>query len=108
MSVAEQDRGDAGLPCPLCRMELVMSERQGIEIDQCPTCRGVWLSRRELDKIIECSVLREASWAMLPAPGQPAGGWNQRPPPLQPSGGHHSRGQGYGHCRRSWLQDLFE
>ena len=43
--------------CPACgNVNLVMSERQGIEIDYCPTCRGVWLDRGELDKIIERSV----------------------------------------------------
>lgn len=41
--------------CPVCQMELRMSERQGIEIDYCPQCRGVWLDRGELDKIIERS-----------------------------------------------------
>lgn len=39
--------------CPIDQSELVISERQGIEIDYCPTCRGVWLDRGELDKIIE-------------------------------------------------------
>ena len=38
--------------CPQCQTPLVMSERQGIEIDYCPQCRGVWLDRGELDKII--------------------------------------------------------
>lgn len=42
--------------CPVCtNANLVMSERQGIEIDYCPQCRGVWLDRGELDKIIERS-----------------------------------------------------
>ncbi|WP_028034702.1 zf-TFIIB domain-containing protein [Chelativorans sp. J32] len=41
------------MQCPLDGAELVMSERQGIEIDYCPKCRGVWLDRGELDKIIE-------------------------------------------------------
>ncbi len=42
--------------CPVCRSPaLVMTERQGIEIDYCPQCRGVWLDRGELDKIIERS-----------------------------------------------------
>ena len=45
----------AGMLCPLDNTALVMSERQGIEIDYCPTCRGVWLDRGELDKIIERS-----------------------------------------------------
>jgi uncharacterized protein len=44
------------MKCPACQeADLVMSERQGIEIDYCPRCRGVWLDRGELDKIIERS-----------------------------------------------------
>lgn len=42
--------------CPNCDTTLVMSERQGVEIDYCPQCRGVWLDRGELDKIIERSL----------------------------------------------------
>jgi uncharacterized protein len=44
-----------GLLCPVCRADLLMSDRQGIEIDYCPQCRGIWLDRGELDKIIERS-----------------------------------------------------
>lgn len=43
------------MKCPNCSINLVMSDRQGIEIDYCPDCRGVWLDRGELDKIIERS-----------------------------------------------------
>lgn len=43
------------MKCPACDDNLVMAERQGIEIDYCPGCRGVWLDRGELDKIIERS-----------------------------------------------------
>jgi uncharacterized protein len=44
--------------CPVCEnTTLTMSERQGIEIDYCPKCRGVWLDRGELDKIIEKAVM---------------------------------------------------
>lgn len=43
------------MKCPIDQTELQMSERQGIEIDYCPQCRGVWLDRGELDKIIERS-----------------------------------------------------
>ena len=44
------------MKCPNCPdTSLVMSDRQGVEIDYCPTCRGVWLDRGELDKIIERS-----------------------------------------------------
>lgn len=46
--------------CPNCKdIQLVMSERKGVEIDYCPQCRGVWLDRGELDKIIEKSVSEE-------------------------------------------------
>lgn len=43
------------MKCPSCNTPLTMSERSGIEIDYCPQCRGVWLDRGELDKIIERS-----------------------------------------------------
>lgn len=43
------------MKCPQCSVSLVMSDRQGIEIDYCPDCRGVWLDRGELDKLIERS-----------------------------------------------------
>ena len=44
------------MKCPVCKdVDLVMSERQCVEIDYCPSCRGVWLDRGELDKIIEKS-----------------------------------------------------
>jgi uncharacterized protein len=41
--------------CPVCNIALNLSERQGVEIDYCPQCRGVWLDRGELDKIIDKS-----------------------------------------------------
>lgn len=44
------------MKCPTCTdTDLVMTDRQGVEIDYCPKCRGVWLDRGELDKIIERS-----------------------------------------------------
>ncbi len=53
------------MKCPNDGSTLTMSERGGIEIDYCPECRGVWLDRGELDKIIERSTTQ-------PAPGQTA------------------------------------
>ena len=41
------------MKCPICNVDLLMAERQGVEIDYCPQCRGVWLDRGELDKILE-------------------------------------------------------
>jgi Zn-finger nucleic acid-binding protein len=47
------------MKCPICvNIDLTMSERQGVEIDYCPKCRGVWLDRGELDKIVELSAPR--------------------------------------------------
>ena len=40
------------MQCPVDQATLLMSERQGVEIDYCPQCRGVWLDRGELDKLI--------------------------------------------------------
>ena len=39
--------------CPACNVALAMADRQGVEIDYCPSCRGVWLDRGEIDKIVE-------------------------------------------------------
>ncbi len=49
------------MKCPNCEETLVMTERQGVEIDYCPKCRGVWLDKGELDKIIEKSAHAESS-----------------------------------------------
>lgn len=46
--------------CPVCKVTLTLSERQGIEIDYCPQCRGIWLDRGELDKLIERSEAQAA------------------------------------------------
>ncbi|WP_374449981.1 zf-TFIIB domain-containing protein [Stella sp.] len=56
------------MKCPLDETELMMTERSGIEIDYCPKCRGVWLDRGELDKI----VARAAESAAAAEPARPA------------------------------------
>jgi Zn-finger nucleic acid-binding protein len=60
------------MKCPIdTTIDLIMTDRQGIEIDYCPTCRGVWLDRGELDKIIEraaASLPRPSPVAAFPAP----------------------------------------
>jgi Zn-finger nucleic acid-binding protein len=55
------------MKCPNCQVNLVMTDRSGIEIDYCPECRGVWLDRGELDKIIERSAPAAIPVAPLPA-----------------------------------------
>lgn len=83
------------MKCPVCtEANLVMSERQGIEIDYCPQCRGVWLDRGELDKIIE----RSATAA--PA-GQPAQNYSRgHQPPYEKQHKYHKR--------KSFLSELFD
>ena len=49
------------MKCPTCNVALVMADRNGIEIDYCPDCRGIWLDRGELDKIIERSILQPST-----------------------------------------------
>lgn len=65
--------------CPVDNETLVMADRGGVEIDYCPKCRGVWLDRGELDKIIERS-LGAAPVAAAPAP---APSFAPPPPPMQ-------------------------
>lgn len=105
------------MQCPHCAgTTLVMAERQGIEIDYCPKCRGVWLDRGELDKIVERAAAAEGSAAhAAPAPATtPA---PQRAAPRQPDfedsdfrrPSHDSRqGQQPYRKRKSLLSDLFD
>lgn len=88
------------MQCPVCKdTQLAMTTRQDIEIDYCPQCRGVWLDRGELDKIIERSGQQQPQYA---APPQAV--------PVDPYGrdsrghgrGHHGNGQG------SFLKRLFD
>ncbi|MFF3065600.1 zf-TFIIB domain-containing protein [Oerskovia sp. NPDC057915] len=72
--------------CPLDQTVLVMSDRKGVEIDYCPTCRGVWLDRGELDKIIDRSLEAEiAAEAGGPAAAAAPHGAARAatPPPVQ-------------------------
>ena len=105
------DQQTAAMLCPLDRTALVMSERQGIEIDYCPSCRGVWLDRGELDKILERSAVES----------EPA-----RQPAVPTSGGRedYSQPRDYGHrdydddrgsrhgghrkSKKSFLSELFD
>ncbi len=97
-----------GMPCPVCRVPLVMSERQGVEIDYCPQCRGVWLDRGELDKIIERSAQDAAPAAAAPPPAQPQPQFQQPHYAPQPHYGHGGYGQPYKKRKKSFLEELFD
>ncbi|MBJ6724511.1 TFIIB-type zinc ribbon-containing protein [Geomesophilobacter sediminis] len=87
--------------CPACKMvPLTMAERQGVEIDYCPQCRGIWLDRGELDKIIE------RSYGQQPL---------QRPHLAENTSyrsSHHDHDQHNGeqgrHRKKSWLSEIFD
>jgi hypothetical protein len=88
--------------CPIDRTPLVMSERQSIEIDYCPTCRGVWLDRGELDKIIERSAGGESlAPQQMSAPPQ-------APQPHYPTQGYGHGQQPYRKRKKSFLEELFD
>lgn len=95
------------MDCPVCKdKQLVMSERQGIEIDYCPSCRGVWLDRGELDKLIEKSSAMNAQ-AAAPQP-QPL----HQPPPQQayhqPYPQRHDTKHYYQKKPKNWLSEFFD
>ncbi|WP_050057162.1 TFIIB-type zinc ribbon-containing protein [Pseudarthrobacter siccitolerans] len=69
------------MKCPVDSVELMMTERSGVEIDYCPQCRGVWLDRGELDKILDRAAGNmpgQPAASPAPAPGL-------APPPLYPN-----------------------
>lgn len=84
--------------CPVCKdVTLVMADRQGIEIDYCPQCRGVWLDRGELDKLIE-----RGAGSAVPAAA----------PVTAPPHYRHERDDGHQHYKRrkksSFLGEIFD
>ena len=94
--------------CPTCKDSVLsMTERQGIEIDYCPKCRGVWLDRGELDKIIEKSAA--ASEEPTSAPAQQGKPYMQPPNPVQyDSNAHHQPHYKSYKRKKSFLEELFD
>ena len=97
------------MKCPVCTTtDLLMNDRQGVEIDYCPQCRGVWLDRGELDKIIERSAITPVQ---QPTHAAPPG----YPPSNMPQG-HDNYGykQQHGnayhkqHKKKSLLGEIFD
>lgn len=97
-----------GMQCPADGSTLVMSERSGIEIDYCPQCRGVWLDRGELDKIIERSVSPQSQNAGQDRYAPPAYDRREERPRYEEQ---RYDDRGYGGQKRkreSWLSELFD
>jgi Zn-finger nucleic acid-binding protein len=97
--------GESSVLCPFDQTELKITDRQGIEIDYCPKCRGVWLDRGELDKLIERSAGAGAGTATQMPSGPHA-------PRYRDSYGEGGEGGEHGHHgkhrRKSFLGDIFD
>ncbi len=90
------------MQCPTCNVSLMMTDRQGIEIDYCPQCRGIWLDRGELDKIIERSSVEPMAAAPQSRPS------NDR---VHHHDQHHGYNQSYGgrpRKKKSLLSEIFD
>lgn len=92
------------MKCPKCNVTLLMSEKRGIEIDYCPECRGIWLDRGELEKIIEKSESMESSPGNRPYPSSDG---------YKDHDDDHHEGHYYGHGnkygkRKGLLSELFD
>ncbi|HEV7300499.1 MAG TPA: zf-TFIIB domain-containing protein [Tepidisphaeraceae bacterium] len=96
--------------CPNCpETRLTMTERQGVEIDYCPNCRGIWLDRGELDKLLDRAASQSpGAGAAAPQPVAPP------PPQQQPYNYRRDNddskyGYQYGGKRKkSWLSEIFD
>ncbi len=113
------------MKCPIdTDIDLVMTDRQGIEIDYCPRCRGVWLDRGELDKIIERSAAPAAApaaapvapvaapAASMPTPAAPKPRWDDDARSHDPYPYRYDDSDRHPYPkkkkRRSMLEDLFD
>jgi uncharacterized protein len=105
--------------CPVCKdTHLVMADRQGVEIDYCPKCRGVWLDRGELDKIIERSKAEKSALPPTPPPTPlpptptppPQQPYNQpyQQPYNQPYQGQHGHHGHHPHKKKSFFEGMFD
>jgi hypothetical protein len=102
------------MKCPVCDVALSISSREGVEIDFCPQCRGVWLDRGELDKVIE-----RAATSLAPTAAEPRGREEryEPPPPRYDDDrrrydddrrGYDDRDRYRKKKKRSFLDDMFD
>lgn len=96
------------MKCPTDSATLVMSERNGIEIDYCPECRGVWLDRGELDKIIDRAGGQGAAPAAPQYTPQPQAPQYSQPAPQYRDSSYGQGNQPYRKKKENWLSELFD
>lgn len=93
------------MQCPVCKdPQLVMTERQGVEIDYCPQCRGVWLDRGELDKLIEKSMSSVAPNVVQQVQHSPPAHDTRYDARYSP----HDKQTYYRKKQKSWLSEFFD
>lgn len=99
------------MKCPVDNETLVMADRGGVEIDYCPKCRGVWLDRGELDKIIDRAAAEQTPQPAQAAPQAVPQQIYQQPPqgyPQPPHGYQHGYQKPYYKKRESLLGQIFD
>ena len=99
------------MKCPNCPdASLLMTERQGVEIDYCPLCRGVWLDRGELDKLVNLAATPDAERAELMRSRQPYNSRQSNPDfeDSRPRGAPSHDSSGYGRRKKSWMSEIFD
>ena len=90
--------------CPVCpETPLVLSDHDGVEVDNCPRCRGVWLDRGELDKIIERSAIKPPQASVTSQHRS-----DQEDPHRGPANPRHDGPDHSNKRPRSWLRELFD
>lgn len=88
------------MKCPNCNETLLMTERNNIEIDYCPSCRGVWLDKGELDKMLEFAAQKtDATQGYVSRESKPN---------YEENRGKYPQGQQKPHKKKSFLGDLFD
>ncbi len=98
------------MKCPHCDETLLMTERQGIEIDYCPKCRGVWLDKGELDKMLEQAGRQVAGDARSEPPQRPADPYRKDHEQAYYGDKKYDPkySQGKPYKKKSFLDDLFD
>jgi len=98
--------------CPICNVDLLITERQGVEIDYCPKCRGIWLDRGEIDKLIERSSTFESRPVREEYRGRREESREPHPyshPQARYEEHHDHRDEGYHkHKRKSFIEEIFD
>lgn len=96
------------MKCPACtETHLMLSERQGVEIDYCPRCRGIWLDRGELDKLLDRAVTAVHAAPASPPTDMPQGAMNSRSEGWRD--GRYDQGDNrHDKRKKSWLHEIFD